>query len=105
MQVGPPPHMAFHRAGRNEVSGVDWNLVRRVLQFTRAYRARVLWFLAVITAGALVGLVPPLLFRSIFDDAIPTSDRGLVTVLALAAAGVALLAVGLDLVQRWLSAA
>ncbi|MFM8793826.1 MAG: ABC transporter ATP-binding protein [Acidimicrobiales bacterium] len=77
--------------------------LRRAGTFARPYRWRITGFLLAILASALLGLVPPLLFRSILDDAIPASDRSAITVLAfvlvLAALGDAVFAV----VQRWLS--
>ena len=77
--------------------------LRRAATFARPYRWRITGFLLAILASALLGLVPPLLFRSILDDAIPAADRSAITVLAfvlvLAALADALFAV----VQRWLS--
>ncbi|MGA1361971.1 MAG: ABC transporter ATP-binding protein [Ilumatobacteraceae bacterium] len=77
--------------------------LRRAGTFARPYRWRITGFLLAIFASALLGLVPPLLFRSILDDAIPAADRTAITVLAfilvLAALGDAVFAV----VQRWLS--
>ena len=71
--------------------------------FARPYRWRIAGFLAAILASALLGLVPPLLFRSILDDAIPSADRTAITVLAsvlvVTAIGDAVFAV----IQRWLS--
>ena len=106
MHVGPPHHVTFRRAGKEAETprGVDRATLRRVWGFARAYRGRLGWFLASITAGALLALVPPLLFKRIVDDGIPAGDRGLVTTLALIAVGVAVLSTVLDLVQRWLSA-
>jgi ATP-binding cassette subfamily B protein len=77
--------------------------LRRAWQFARPYRFHIAGFLSAILVSALLGLAPPLLFRSILDTAIPRADRGLITTLAvvlvLAALGDALFAI----VQRWLS--
>lgn len=82
---------------------VSRETLRRAGTFARPYRLRITGFLLAILASALLGLVPPLLFRSILDDAIPAADRSAITVLAcilvLAALGDAVFAV----VQRWLS--
>ena len=107
MHPGGPPMAVFHRAGREDmeaVESVNRALVRRVWGFTRAYRRKLLMFLAVITGGALLGVLPPLLFKQILDQAIPRHDRGQVTVLALITVGAALGAALLDLAQRWYSA-
>jgi ATP-binding cassette, subfamily B, bacterial len=67
---------------------------RRVWQFAQPYRWLVAGFLVTVVVQATLGLVPPLLFGRIIDQAIPTADRGLLAVygsLILAAAvGVAL---------------
>ena len=97
----------FHRAGREDLDAtknVNRALIRRVWTFTRAYRGKLLMFLMVITVGALLGLLPPLLFKQIIDHAIPRHDRGQVTTLALVTVLAALGAAGLDLAQRWYSA-
>ena len=77
--------------------------LRRAWVFARPYRFHIAGFLSAILVSALLGLAPPLLFRSVLDTAIPRGDRGLITVLAvvlvLAALGDALFAI----VQRWLS--
>jgi ATP-binding cassette subfamily B protein len=100
--------VVFRRAGREDLDAtkqVNRQLVKRVWRFTRAYRKQLLVFLLVITASALLGLVPPLLFKAIIDHAIPQEDKGLVTVLALFTVAAAVAAAGLDLAQRWYSAA
>src|SRR5215213_7050462 len=107
MHVGGPPHLAFQRAGRDAGEGrgrLDRALVRRVWTFARPYRRRLLLFLVTVTAGALIALAPPLLFKQIIDDAIPNSDRALVTTLALVALALALLSTALDVAQRYWSA-
>jgi ATP-binding cassette subfamily B protein len=86
-------------ADPSELAGasVDRSLVWRVWRFARPYRWMLLGYLGIIIVTALVQLVPPLLFRSIIDSAIPDRDRGYLNVLAglavLAALGSAVLAV------------
>src|SRR5919106_26841 len=79
-------------------ASVDRSLVWRVWRFARPYRWMLLGYLGIIVVTALVQLVPPLLFRSIIDSAIPDGDRGYLNLLAglavLAALGGAVLAVG-----------
>lgn len=86
-----------------EGASLERGIVKRVWGFARPYRTRIVWFLVAIITAALLGLVPPLLIRSIVDDAIPTEDRGLLTFLALLAVGAALADSILSLVERWLS--
>ncbi|MGH9217260.1 MAG: ABC transporter transmembrane domain-containing protein, partial [Acidimicrobiales bacterium] len=77
-------------------ANVDRSLVWRVWRFARPYRWMLLAYLGIIIVTALVQLVPPLLFRSIIDSAIPDGDRaylnllaGLVVLAALAGAALA----------------
>ena len=76
----------------------------RAWAFAAPYRWEISAFLGSILGAALLGLVPPFLFRAILDDAIPERDRTLITVLAglvvAAALGDAILAIS----QRWFSA-
>ncbi len=83
---------------------IERAVIRRVLGAVRPYRRLVIGFVVCVVAGAAAGAVPPLLFRSLLDDAIPNHDRGLVTTLAILAVGLAFAGALLSLVQRWLSA-
>ncbi|MCY3862976.1 MAG: ABC transporter ATP-binding protein, partial [bacterium] len=78
--------------------------IRRVAGFARPYRAMLIGFVVVLLLGALLSLVPPLLFRQIIDEAIENRDRGQVHLLAgiivLAAFGEA----ALSFVERYWSA-
>ena len=76
---------------------------RRVLGYTRPYRAQVVGFVAVIVVSALLALVPPLALREILDDAIPNSDRGLLNLLGIIVVGAALLDALLSFAERWWS--
>ena len=99
--------VVFRRAGREDLDAakqVNRALVRRVWRFTRTYHRKLLLFLVVITVSALLGLVPPLLFKAIIDKAIPHHDRSLVTVLAAITVAAAFASALLDLAQRYLSA-
>jgi len=79
-------------------------VVRRVWGYARVYRRQMLAFLATIGLLALLGVVPPLLVRTLINDAIPRHSFHLVDLIALAAVGVALANAGLSLAQRWFSA-
>lgn len=84
-------------------ANISRSVLGRVWRFAHPYRWAVAGFLAVIVTAALLGLAPPLLFRSILDDAIPDRDRALLTTLALLAVGAAVAESLLSLVERWLS--
>jgi ATP-binding cassette subfamily B protein len=79
-------------------------LVRRVWTFAHAYRARVFAFLGVTVVTAFLGLIPPLLIKSIIDDAVPSKDDGQVTVLAGLMIAVAFAVAAIGMVERYLSA-
>ncbi len=98
------------RSDPSSVSGVhlEKGLVRRVWHFAQPYRLRTGWFLAVIVVEALLGLVTPLLIRTIVDDALPqgsggTADTTLLTWCAIAMASAAVAVAGFGLIERWLS--
>ena len=83
---------------------LDRETIRRVGTFARPYRAQLIGFVAMITVGAGLALVPPLLFRSIIDDTIPSGDRRQLVVLGLVVIGAAVLAAVVQLAERHWSA-
>lgn len=94
------------RRDRDEIADrrIDRALVRRVLGFARPYRRTIVLFIAVIVLVAVLEVVPLLLLREIIDQAIPTSDQGFVTLLALATVAIFVVTALLGLVERWCSA-
>lgn len=78
--------------------------VRRAAALARPYRAMLSGFLAAQLLGALVFLVPPILFGRIIDEAIPAGDRGLLNVLAAIIVAAAFCEAGLSFIERWWSA-
>jgi ATP-binding cassette subfamily B protein len=73
----------------------------RAWGFARPYRRWILLYLATIVFTSLLGLLPPLLFRSIIDTAIPTADRQLVVVLTTITVAAALGSALIGILQRW----
>ncbi len=53
---------------------------RRILEFFRPYRARVLVVLSTIVVTSLLGLINPLLLKALIDDAFPRRDIGLLNI-------------------------
>lgn len=100
-----PPHVEIRvRAhGSGEDGGPAPGTFRRVLQFTKPYRARIAAFLVVVMLGSLIALAPPLLFKRIIDVALVEGDKDLVTTLALLTLLAAVGELVVDLVQRYLS--
>ncbi|MFN2608138.1 MAG: ABC transporter ATP-binding protein [Acidimicrobiales bacterium] len=86
-------------------ASVDRSVVRRVWGFARPYRWMLAGFLATILLDSIVGILPPLVFRSIIDHhAIPRRDLAGLDRLALLALGLAVLDAGLTIAQRWWAA-
>jgi len=83
---------------------LDRATIRRVGAFARPYRRQLIGFVAMITIGAGLALVPPLLFRSIIDETIPSGNRGGLVVLGLVVVGAAVLAAVVQLAERHWSA-
>jgi ATP-binding cassette, subfamily B, bacterial len=99
-----PPHAMGPRDTSAVVGAtVSRRTLRRAWGFARPYRGTIAVFLVAIVAAAVLGLVPPLVVRSILDTAIPSGDRALITWLAAAAVGAALADGVLQVVQRWAS--
>jgi ATP-binding cassette subfamily B protein len=97
--------MSFRR-DPDAVAGkkVEREVLRRVLGMTRPYRGQLVGFVVCVVAGAVVGVIPPLLLRSLLDTAVPHKDETLVAVLAAGAVGLALGDATFSLLQRWFSA-
>jgi len=82
---------------------VERALVRRVLHLARPYRRLLIGFLICVIAAAVVTAIPPLLLRSLLNDAVPEKNRAMVTWLAIGAVALAFTAAMLSLAQRWYS--
>lgn len=80
---------------------------RRVLGFARPYRSRLLGFLGAVVFAAIVGALPPLIFRDLINTISKSGGTGIgadrIAVLAVLAVVLALAVAGLSLVQRWYS--
>ena len=101
------PGGATWRHLRSDRSVVDTRLdrgtLRRILAFARPHRLLIGIFLGVTVVDAGMVVVMPLLVQRIVDDGILADDRQLVTVLALAMAGVAVFNAVLAVIAGWLS--
>jgi ATP-binding cassette subfamily B protein len=75
-----------------------------MFQFARPYQRILAWFLVLVVVDAVIGVVNPLLFRSIIDKGIPEHNKPLILGLALVAAVLAIAGTGLSIGIRWVSA-
>src|SRR6266496_2254067 len=84
--------MRSFRSDPDAVAGkhIDRALVRRVFRLARPYRRLLVGFLITAIAASIVVAIPPLLFRSLLDTAVPEKDRVLVTWLALSSTALAI---------------
>ncbi len=101
------PNAAAWRHMRSDRSVVDNRIegrtVRRVLGFARPHRRLISTFLGLTVVDAAMVVVMPLLVQRIVDDGILAGDRGLVTLLALVMAGVAIFNAVLAVFVGWFS--
>ena len=92
------------RTDRSEVPrGVSRETVRRVLSFARPHRGLITVFLLLTVVDACLVVVNPLLVQRLVDDGITAGNGSLVTLLALAMAGVAIVSAALAVVAGWFS--
>jgi ATP-binding cassette, subfamily B, bacterial len=77
---------------------------RRMFTFAAPYRKILIWFLVLVVIEAVVGIINPLLFRSIINNGIEHHDKQLVIGLSLVAAAVAVVDTTLNIGIRWVSA-
>ncbi len=78
-------------------------LLKRVAQFARPYSLMLGLLLLAIFVSSLIGLIPPLLYRALVDDAIGKNNLQLLTLLALGLIAIPLLDGVIGMGQRYLS--
>jgi ATP-binding cassette subfamily B protein len=83
---------------------VSRQLLRRVLNYARPYWRSLALMLAAIGVTALIGLVPPLLYRDLIDNVLPNRDFARLNWLALGMIGIPVLSGLIGVAQRYLSA-
>ena len=103
MRMGPHTMLG---SDPSAVQGVPLGreVLRRVLSFSRPYRAMLIGFLATIVLAAVIQLAPPLLFRQIIDEAIPNDNTRLLHLLAGLVIAAAVGEAMLSFFERWWSA-
>src|SRR5579884_1684255 len=78
-------------------------LLRRVASYAWPYRWRILVMLSTILLTTLMGLVPPLLYRDLIDNALPHHDYARLNLLAVGMIGIPIVNGLLSVLQRYLS--
>ncbi|MFO7743355.1 MAG: ABC transporter ATP-binding protein [Anaerolineae bacterium] len=79
-------------------------LLRRVAAYARPYWGQVALMIGLITLTSFLGLIPPLLYRDLLDNALPNRDAPRLNRLALGIIGVPVLTGLIGVAQRYLSA-
>jgi ATP-binding cassette, subfamily B, bacterial len=97
---------AYRRGSRRDpaelkAANITKGTNQRIWRFLRPYRPRLILYLLVILAGAVVGSIPPLLVKGLIDQGIQGHNLHVVDVLAAAMVGLALATTALSLVSRW----
>ncbi len=82
---------------------LDRDTIRRAWGLARPFRRRLVGYLVIIVVAAGLGALPPLLIRTILDEAIPDGRLDLLYLVAGGMVAVAVGIMGLSLVERWLS--
>ncbi|MDQ3751661.1 MAG: ABC transporter ATP-binding protein/permease [Actinomycetota bacterium] len=92
--------MMYHGRDLEKLKGakLDRAVMLRVWRFVRRYHVQVYLYLTVVALSSAIAVLPPLVFRALIDDAIPSQNLGAVTALALAALLLSLGSAGLSLV-------
>ncbi|WP_181874707.1 ABC transporter ATP-binding protein, partial [Marinitenerispora sediminis] len=104
MMGGPPSFRSLVNDGSAKGASLTPGTVRRVVGYAWPHWRAIAVFLAVTSVDAAIIVANPLLLRAVIDDGIAHGDRQLVTVLAVAVAGLAVVDAALSLTGRWLSA-
>lgn len=83
---------------------IDRQLLARVFGYARPHAGSVVIVLIAIVIVSLLGLIPPLLYRELIDEVLPSGNIRRLNLLALAMLGIPLLSGAISVVQRHYSA-
>jgi ATP-binding cassette, subfamily B, bacterial len=84
---------------------VTWDLLRRVLSYSRPYRWKIIAMLVFILINTGLTLLTPLILRDLIDRTIPAGDINRLVMLALILLFIPAIGGGINVVQRRLNAA
>jgi ATP-binding cassette subfamily B protein len=83
---------------------VTRELLKRVYGYARPYMGNMILVLSIIILTSLINLIPPLLYRDLFDTVIPNKDFNRLSYLAIGMIGIPIFTNLIDVLQRYLSA-
>lgn len=82
---------------------VSWALLKRVLAYARPYWGHIATLLVTILITTGLGLLTPLIFRDLIDNALPNGDAARLNVLALGLVAIPIISGFIRVVQRKLN--
>ena len=100
----PPPLRSFTRDSSITSHKLAPGTLRQIAEFARPYRGKLIAFLVLIIADALVGAAGPLIYKATIDEGIIKGREGFVIAMAGLIALLALISAIMGVVQRWYSA-
>lgn len=83
---------------------VTWDLMRRVMRYSKPYRLQIVGMLVMITINTGLTLLTPLILRDLIDRTIPARDLNRLILLALALLFIPALGGVINVIQRRLNA-
>ena len=84
-------------------TNIDSHLIKRVWQYARPYRRRISIILLAISITVMLGLLPPLIYRRLIDNTLPTKNYAELNLLALSMIVVPLVSGFIEVAQRYQS--
>ena len=83
---------------------VTRELLKRVFGYAKPYMSNIILVLSTIILISVINLIPPLLYRDLFDTVIPNKDFDRLTLLALGMVGIPIITNLMGVLQRYFSA-
>ena len=84
-------------------SNIDRQLLRRVWQYAKPYRHRIIIILFAISLSVLLGLLPPLIYRRLIDSTLPNKNYPELNLLAISMIAVPIISGVIQVAQRYQS--
>jgi ATP-binding cassette subfamily B protein len=83
---------------------IDRTLIRRVWGYARPYLGKIGFILGAITVSSVIELIPPLLYRDLFDNVLPNKDYSRLNWLGLGMLAVPIISNLIGVAERYFSA-
>ncbi len=103
MMMGGGWFKYFHKFETANKPKVTRSLLLRVMAYAQPYRLQIAGMLGTILLTTFLGLLNPLIFREIIDNALANKDLGTLNILVLGLVLISLLSGGIRIIQRKLN--